>query len=102
MTNTSTKTNMDERKKSMNVKIVRVVLIEKTVVRKKKETELHWQWPMQFCYLETIFTAPSSFFPMCVPAVACACVPAVACANYLRYIFACSSVLISVFGPCPV
>lgn len=31
---------MDERKKSMNVKIVRVVLIEKTVVRKKKETEL--------------------------------------------------------------
>ncbi len=40
MTNTSTKTNMDERKKSMNVKIVRVVLIEKTAVRKKKETEL--------------------------------------------------------------
>ena len=25
-----------------------------------KETDLHWQWPMQVCYLETIFTA--SFF----------------------------------------
>jgi len=23
-----------------------------------KETDLHWQWPMQVCYLETIFTAP--------------------------------------------
>ncbi|MCR5736859.1 MAG: hypothetical protein K6G64_04325, partial [Eubacterium sp.] len=45
----------------INIGLIKVPLKSSIIIIIHRETELHWQWPMQFCYLETFFTAPFFF-----------------------------------------
>lgn len=42
--------------------LIKVPLKSALIIIIYKRQDLHWQWPMQVCYLRTFFTAPVGVF----------------------------------------